>query len=149
MASLASESGESTPRSGSEKNVEEASESTREDVTRDKAVQPNNSEDGQSINPVEAPNYIARKNAAKTEDCCKDWVFFARCRRLRRLAPCRASRGGAKSRAFNLCAQHGFAFERAGIFRSNHTQSGARHVSLDRRSDETPEHENSGLLTWN
>ena len=68
MASLASESGESTPRSGSEKNVEEASESTREDVTRDKAVQPNNSEDGQSINPVEAPNYIARKNAAKTED---------------------------------------------------------------------------------
>ena len=52
MASLASESGENTPRSGSEKNVEEASESTREDVSRDKAVQPNNSEDGQSINSV-------------------------------------------------------------------------------------------------
>ena len=68
MASLASESGENTPRSGSEKNVEEASESTREDVTRDKAVQPNNSEDGHSINPVEAPNYIARKNAAMAEN---------------------------------------------------------------------------------
>ena len=68
MASLASESGENTPRSGSGENVEEASEPTREGVTRDKAVQPNNSEDGHSINPVEAPNYIARKNAAMAEN---------------------------------------------------------------------------------
>ena len=68
MASLASESGENTPRSGSGKNVEEANEPTREGVTRDKAVQPNNSEDGHSINPVEAPNYIARKNAAMAEN---------------------------------------------------------------------------------
>eukprot|EP00944_MAST-04C_sp_MAST-4C-sp1_P003224 g3224.t1 len=68
MASLASESGENTPRSGSGENVEEANEPTREGVTRDKAVQPNNSEDGHSINPVEAPNYIARKNAAMAEN---------------------------------------------------------------------------------
>ena len=67
MASLASESGENTPRSGSGENVEETSEPTQEGVTRDKAVQPNNSEDGHS-NPVEAPNYIARKNAAMAEN---------------------------------------------------------------------------------
>ena len=68
MASLASESGENNVRSGSKKNVEEVSEPKREGVTRDKAVQPSNSEGEYSNKLSRSANYIARKNAAKAEN---------------------------------------------------------------------------------